>query len=262
MPKASVIIFLLLFITIVLMVFWYYNNGLYYNPDDFQDGLLLKYFNAQHRYEIPWYYLSAYFKLKGLNNPSDTEIEYAAQKLHKAIDRGQGWGEFVVWYNMNRIGIEICKHKAINDILENKVFPIDTKENYIYDNDWHYPRTFGGDRRHEGIDIFCHKGVAVRSVSDGRITRLGWNTLGGWRVGIMDERNIYFYYAHLCRYEDGIFQGMTVKKGQIIGYVGDSGYGAEGTTGKFEPHLHFGIYQNDKAFNPYPFLRMWEQILN
>ncbi len=59
------------------------------------------------------------------------------------------------------------------------------------------------------------------------------------------------YYAHLERYEDGLQAGDVVAKGQVIGYLGDSGYGPEGTTGEFEPHLHFGIYQPvEKAFSP------------
>ena len=56
-----------------------------------------------------------------------------------------------------------------------------------------------------------------------------------------------------------------MKKGEVIGYVGDSGYGTEGTTGKFPPHLHFGIYVREnllswrrEAINPYPLLKVWE----
>ncbi|HHU64223.1 MAG TPA: M23 family metallopeptidase [Clostridiales bacterium] len=252
------IISLSLIIIIIFILCVYCNHGLYYELHDFEDDLLEKYFNAQHNHNVPWYYISSYFILKGADSPSDTEIKKTALKIRKILDEKRGLEEFIEKYNLRGFGLEVFRHNAIDDILKDKVFPIDTNADYKYDNDWHYPRTFGGDRKHEGTDIFCQKGTAVRTVSDGKITRLGWNTLGGWRVGIRYKRNIYFYYAHLCCYEDGIFEGMTVKKGQIIGYVGDSGYGAEGTTGKFQPHLHFGIYQKDKAYNPYPFLIMWE----
>ncbi|WP_044748480.1 M23 family metallopeptidase [Bacillus alveayuensis] len=50
-----------------------------------------------------------------------------------------------------------------------------------------------------------------------------------------------------------------IKKGQLIGYVGDSGYGSVGTTRKFAPHLHFGMYDaNWKVINPYSYLKYWE----
>ena len=78
----------------------------------------------------------------------------------------------------------------------------------------------------------------------------------GWAFGGKD--NIYYYYAHLSRYEGNPEEGDKVTKGQIIGYVGDTGYGPEGTTGQFEPHLHFGMYYGKNnsltPFNPYPFL--------
>ena len=59
-------------------------------------------------------------------------------------------------------------------------------------------------------------------------------------------------------------EGDIVKPGQLIGYVGSSGYGKEGTSGKFPPHLHFGFYKFDGrrewSFNPYRFLRKWKRI--
>ena len=58
-------------------------------------------------------------------------------------------------------------------------------------------------------------------------------------------------------------EGDIVEPGQVIGYVGSTGYGKEGTSGKFPPHLHFGLYKYDGrcewAFNPYPHLRRWEK---
>ncbi|MNP66451.1 L-Ala--D-Glu endopeptidase precursor [compost metagenome] len=69
-----------------------------------------------------------------------------------------------------------------------------------------------------------------------------------------------FYYAHLSRYAEGIGPGSKVTKGQLIGYVGSTGYGPEGTSGLFLPHLHVGIYQTSpwKALNAYPYLSWWE----
>lgn len=154
---------------------------------------------------------------------------------------------------------EHSKYNYINSILKDKEFPIKKENKYEYTNDWQSPRSFGGERTHEGIDIMCKKGTPVVSVSDGRIQKKGWNTLGGWRLGIVDRDNMYYYYAHLDRYAEGLRVGSRVKKGQVIGYVGDTGYGPEGTSGKFEPHLHFGMYElNKNPVSPYPFLQIWE----
>jgi len=57
--------------------------------------------------------------------------------------------------------------------------------------------------------------------------------------------------------------GQLVEAGQVIGYVGSSGYGPPGTSGKFPPHLHYGIYKDNGitewSFDPYPSLRNWER---
>ena len=53
----------------------------------------------------------------------------------------------------------------------------------------------------------------------------------------------------MSRFAEGIEMGERVKKGEVIGYVGDSGYGPEGTTGKFPPHLHFGIYVRESLLS-------------
>ncbi|NRS15695.1 peptidoglycan DD-metalloendopeptidase family protein [Brevibacillus sp. HB1.4B] len=120
----------------------------------------------------------------------------------------------------------------------------------------------GSVRNHEGIDIMAPKGTPIYSVSDGTINKVGWNTYGGWRVNITDENGQYrMYYAHLQAYAPGLHVGKTIKAGQLIGFVGDTGYGGTGTVGMFEPHLHFGLYRNStgKAIDPYDYLRIWEQ---
>jgi murein DD-endopeptidase MepM/ murein hydrolase activator NlpD len=92
---------------------------------------------------------------------------------------------------------------------------------------------------------------------------IGWNKFGGWRIGIRDVKNVYHYYAHLSGYEKHIKKGSFVKPGEVIGYVGSSGYGPKGTQGKFPPHLHYGLYKYngymEYSFDPYPYLRAWER---
>jgi len=112
---------------------------------------------------------------------------------------------------------------------------------YTYYDDFGAGRSFGGDRKHLGNDIMAKKGTPLVAVMDGRIENIGWTKLGGWRIGIKDNYNRYWYYGHMKEYESGIEKGDIVSKGDVIGYVGDSGYGSKGTVGKFEPHLHMQI---------------------
>ncbi|GEM_PF-822841 len=132
-----------------------------------------------------------------------------------------------------------------------------------YEDSWSYERTFGGNRRHEGTDLMAETDepgrIPIVSMSDGVVSNLGWLTLGGWRIGITSETGVYYYYAHLDSYAPNLKLGDSVCAGQFLGFMGDSGYGEEGTTGMFPVHLHVGIYIYDEAgreisVNPYPFL--------
>lgn len=149
------------------------------------------------------------------------------------------------------------------NITENHAFPVPLKWNYSYRSTWGDRRGWGGLRIHEGTDIFAGYGTPVRSTSYGVVELKGWNKYGGWRVGIRDMNNNYHYYAHLSGFEGKLYPGQIVAAGQIIGYVGSSGYGPPGTSGKFPPHLHYGIYKDNGltewSFDPYPSLRTWER---
>lgn len=127
-----------------------------------------------------------------------------------------------------------------------------------YINSWMTERTFGGKRGHEGVDIMASPSKSglfpVISMTDGVIVNLGWLEKGGYRVGIMSDSGIYYYYAHLESYSN-IGEGKRVKAGDLLGYMGDTGYGPEGTKGKFPVHLHVGIYAysegKEVSVNPY-----------
>lgn len=146
-----------------------------------------------------------------------------------------------------------------------QMFPVESS--YIgeisYVDSWYGERTFGGDRRHEGTDLMSASNlpgeIPVVSMTDGVIRNMGWLTLGGWRIGIQSDSGIYYYYAHLDSYAEGLEPGTEVCAGQLLGFMGNSGYGEEGTTGMFDVHLHVGIYMYDEmgteiSVNPYPFL--------
>lgn len=147
--------------------------------------------------------------------------------------------------------------------LEKHAFPVPLHANYSYRSTWGDRRGWGGLRIHEGTDIFASYGVAVKSTSYGTVETKGWNRYGGWRIGIRDIQGNYHYYAHLNGFEKGIEKDSVVQPGQVIGYVGSSGYGPKGTAGKFPPHLHYGIYKDNGrtewSYDPYPSLRLWER---
>jgi murein DD-endopeptidase MepM/ murein hydrolase activator NlpD len=148
------------------------------------------------------------------------------------------------------------------DLFEH-TFVMPLGSDYSYRSTWGASRGWGGYRIHEGTDLFAGYGVPVRSAAYGMIEIMGWNPYGGWRVGIRDLNNVYHYYAHLSGFNKEVKEGDIVKPGQIIGWVGSSGYGKPGTSGKFPSHLHYGLYRDngltDWSFDPYPHLRKWER---
>lgn len=147
--------------------------------------------------------------------------------------------------------------------LEEKKFPIPIQYNYTYHDTWGDRRGWGGLRIHEGTDIFAGYGTPVLSTCYGYVELIGWNRYGGWRIGIRDIHNNYHYFAHLNHFRKGLKKGDIVRPGELIGTVGSSGYGPPGTSGKFPPHLHYGIYrfngENTFSFDPYPQLKKWER---
>ena len=160
---------------------------------------------------------------------------------------------------------------ALAEDLE--VFPVpkntDSACRFVtYKNGWGDPRTYGGDRRHEGCDVmgdsYADGTYPVISMTDGVVEQMGWLPLGGWRVGIRSDNGIYYYYAHMDSYGEGIEAGARVEAGMERGRMGSTGYSdVEGTSGNFATHLHVGIYipvegQEDLSVNPYYLLRYLE----
>ena len=116
------------------------------------------------------------------------------------------------------------------------------------DDSWGAPRD-GGRRPHRGIDIFARRGTAVVAVAPGIISYIGEQPKGGFCLWLTTESGASFYYAHLDRWAPGLYEGMEVDSGDLLGFVGNTG-NAKTTP----PHLHFGISQNDEMVNPYPVL--------
>ena len=115
-----------------------------------------------------------------------------------------------------------------------------------------------GMGRHEAIDIAAPRGSPVLAVGDGRVVKLFYSSPGGRTVYQFDPDDTFaYYYGHLDAYAAGLSEGMTLKRGDVLGYVGTTGNAAPDA-----PHLHFAIFRlgPDKhwwqgtAVNPYPFL--------
>jgi len=115
-------------------------------------------------------------------------------------------------------------------------------------NSWGDSRD-GGRRKHKGIDIFAPKGTALVAVSDGIVSYIGEQPKGGLCLWLTTENGTAFYYAHLDRWAAGLYEGMEVHSGDLLGYVGNTGNAR--TT---PPHLHFAVNENDEMVNPFPIL--------
>jgi len=126
-------------------------------------------------------------------------------------------------------------------------FPVAGVANFIHD--WYFPRWGPGFRFHMGTDVFAAYGTPLRSPIDG-IVRAGNGGLGGLYAKVFQPDGSYFYLAHMSALPEGFQNGMAVKTGDIVGYIGTSG-NAQGTS----PHVHLGIYDAaGRATDPKPIL--------
>jgi peptidoglycan LD-endopeptidase LytH len=115
-----------------------------------------------------------------------------------------------------------------------------------------------GSRRHRAIDISAPLNTPIVAPEAGIIAKLQESALGGLSIYQYDSSSNYvYYYAHLHRYSKGLEEGKTVRKGEVIGYVGQTGNAQT-------PHLHFAVAQlspddswwGGKPVNPYPLLKL------
>ncbi|QNH20094.1 M23 family peptidase [Xanthomonas sp. GW] len=114
-------------------------------------------------------------------------------------------------------------------------------------------------RRHDAIDILAPAGTPVLAVADGSVEKLFDSERGGLTVYQFEPSGRYaYYYAHMQRYADGLAEKQTIRRGQVLGYVGSTG-----NADLAAPHLHFEIHRlgpekqwwKGESLNPYPLLR-------
>ena len=128
-----------------------------------------------------------------------------------------------------------------------KVFsPIAKGFAYSDYDDFGSSRSYGYSRPHLGHDMMGLIGTPIIAVEGGTVEALGWNQYGGWRIGIRsDDTRRYYYYAHLRQnrpYAEGLKEGDRVESGDVIGYMGHTGYSTKENVNNIDSvHLHFGI---------------------
>jgi murein DD-endopeptidase MepM/ murein hydrolase activator NlpD len=152
---------------------------------------------------------------------------------------------FMVFLNASLSSYSRKENPAV--VAKSLIFPVTgsaTKIGSVWGDD-----RDGGKRKHEGIDIFASKGTPVVSVTDGVVTEVSVDDIGGKNVTVQSDNHAWrSYYAHLDAQH--VQPGQLVKKGQLIGTVGNTG-NAQTTP----YHLHFGIYTENGAVDPLPYVK-------
>ena len=124
--------------------------------------------------------------------------------------------------------------------------PIAEGYSYAHSDDFGNERSFGFRRKHLGHDMMGALGTPIVAVEGGIVEAMGWNRYGGWRIGIRSfDSKRYYYYAHLRKdqpFADGLAVGDIVQAGDLIGYMGRTGYSDTENVNNIETvHLHFGM---------------------
>ena len=125
-------------------------------------------------------------------------------------------------------------------------FPIARGFDYTHYDDFGAGRSYGYQRKHLGHDMMGLVGTPIMAVESGVVEALGWNQYGGWRIGIRSfDGKRYYYYAHLRQnypYAEGLEEGSVVTAGDVIGYMGHTGYSAKENVNNIDVvHLHWGL---------------------
>lgn len=124
--------------------------------------------------------------------------------------------------------------------------PIAKGYGFSHYDDFGNSRSYGFSRKHLGNDLMGSIGTPIIAVESGIIEAMGWNQYGGWRIGIRSFDGLrYYYYAHMRKnhpYNNTLFEGQVVKAGDVIGYLGMTGYSTKKNVNNIRtPHLHFGM---------------------
>ena len=154
-------------------------------------------------------------------------------------------GGFTGWYNAE-VEDENGKITEVKDYGLCVFSPIAKTFLFSHYDDFGTGRSYGYKRRHLGHDLMAATGTPVVAIETGTVEIMGWNQYGGWRIGIRSlDKKRYYYYAHLRQnrpFNPNIKEGAVVKAGEVIGYVGRTGYSTTENTNNIDTsHLHLGM---------------------
>ncbi len=124
--------------------------------------------------------------------------------------------------------------------------PVAAGYGYSHCDDFGVSRSFGFKRKHLGNDLMGSLATPIVAVEGGVVEAMGWNRYGGWRIGIRSfDSKRYYYYAHLQKdhpFAEGLQEGDMVQAGDLIGFMGRTGYSDKENVNNIETvHLHFGM---------------------
>lgn len=124
--------------------------------------------------------------------------------------------------------------------------PVAKGYSYQHFDDFGVSRSYGYKRQHLGHDMMGMIGTPITAIESGYVEVMGWNQYGGWRIGIRSfDGKRYYYYAHLRQnfpFHKSLFEGSVVTAGDVIGYMGHTGYSTtENVNNIEEVHLHWGL---------------------
>ena len=181
----------------------------------------------------------------------EEEMQYFSyyQEAYDAVLGGMV-GEYEMECPVNEKNLEMAGEETSTEwkkVYGLKAYhPIASGFPYSDYDDFGASRSYGYKRQHLGHDMMGQVGTPIIAVESGYVAELGWNQYGGWRVGINSfDGKRYYYYAHLRKdrpYAEGLEKGDIVQAGDVIGYLGRTGYSTEENVNNIdEYHLHFGL---------------------
>ncbi len=214
-----------------------------------QEGESIEELTADMKY-YPYYYEAYSAILSGFVGEYEIEV---ADESGEGDEVGKHWER--------RYGLKVFSPIAKN-------FP------YSHYDDFGNSRSYGFRRVHLGNDLIGQVGTPIVAVEGGVVEALGWNQYGGWRIGIRSlDKKRYYYYAHLRKnfpYRKDLAVGSVVQAGDVIGYLGRTGYSIKENVNNIQQaHLHFGMQlifdesqkenQNEIWINVYQIIRLLDR---
>ena len=221
--------------------------------------------NKEEEITYNWIELLAYLACKNGNNFKNfkaSDLNNLVEELkngHTIEDLTQNMNFYHYYYEsysavlsgfIGNYSIELENEDGTKSYQEKyglKAFlPIAKNYAFSHYDDFGNSRSYGFKRTHLGNDLMGSIGTPIIAVESGIVENLGWNQYGGWRIGVRSfDSKRYYYYAHLRKnhpYAEGLEEGMTVKAGDVIGYLGMTGYSIKENVNNINvPHLHFGM---------------------